>query len=98
MKYLQLFLMLTVISLPLSAKAADDYDILIKADGMVCDFCAQSLNKVFTKKESVESIDVDLDTSAITVNLKQGQDLTDDEIKELIEWGGYDLVSIERKQ
>ena len=64
---------------------------------MVCDFCAQSLNKIFSKKESVESINVNLDTSSITVYLKENKNLTDDEIKELIEWGGYDLVSIERE-
>ena len=73
-----------------------DKDVFIKADGMVCDFCVQSLNKVFKKEESVIGIYVDLDKQAVIVDTKDGMELSDEKIKELIEWGGYDLVSIER--
>lgn len=71
-------------------------DIVVKVNGMVCDFCAQSLKKVFGKEESVNDIAVDLDNQTVTVDTKEGQELSDEKIKELIEWGGYDFVSIER--
>ena len=93
---LRLLAFIALLLSPSVSFAEEKYDIIIKVDGMVCDFCAQSLNKVFSKKASVESINVDLDTSSVGVHLKDGQNLTDDEIKELIEWGGYDLVAIER--
>lgn len=96
MTLFRLFAFIALLLAPSISFAEEKYDIVIKANGMVCDFCAQSLNKVFSKKESVESIDVNLDTSSVGVHLKNGQDLTDEEIKELIEWGGYDLVAIER--
>jgi copper chaperone CopZ len=98
MHKLLLALTIGLFILPVSASAKDkSYDIVIEASGMVCDFCAQSLTKVFSKKNSVESIDVDLDKSTVNVTLKEGQPLNDDEIKKLIEWGGYDLISIDRK-
>lgn len=71
-------------------------DIVVTVNGMVCDFCAQSLEKVFKKEESVNGIDVSLDDQTVTVDTKEGQTLSDEKIKELIEWGGYDFVSIER--
>jgi copper chaperone CopZ len=73
-------------------------DIVVKVNGMVCDFCAQSLEKVFTKEESVNGIDVSLDDQSVTIDTKENQTITDEKIKELIEWGGYDLVSIERSE
>ena len=68
---------------------------IVEVKGMVCDFCAQSLKKVFGKKEAVKDIAVDLDTQMVTVNFKDSQKLTDKEIKEAIDWAGYDLVNIE---
>jgi copper chaperone CopZ len=93
-----LALFISLLTLPTTVSATEkSYDIIIEASGMVCDFCAQSLTKVFSKKDSVESIDVDLDKSTVNVTLKDDGVLSDDEIKELIEWGGYDLISINRK-
>ena len=71
-------------------------DIVISVKGMVCDFCAQSLKKVFGKEKSVNGITINLDNQTVSVDIKENTDLTDDKIKELIEWGGYDLVKITR--
>lgn len=71
-------------------------DIIVKVNGMVCDFCAQSLKKVFSKEDSVNDIAVSLNDQTVTIDTKEGQDLSDAKIKELIEWGGYDLINIER--
>ena len=91
-----IFLMIALILLGFNSAQAGEKDITVEVKGMVCDFCAQSLKKVFGKEESVNAITVDLDTQTVTVDVKDGQDLSDDKIKELIEWGGYDLVGIER--
>lgn len=79
---------------------ADDKkdDVLVTVSGMVCDFCAQSLTKIFNKEDSVNDITVDLDTQLITIDTVEGQELSDDKIKELVKWSGYDLVSITRPE
>lgn len=81
-----------------SPALADDKkdDVVVEIAGMVCDFCAQSLTKVFTKEDSVNGIAVSLDDQTVTVDVKEGAELSDAKIKELIEWGGYDLIKIKR--
>ena len=63
-------------------------------NGLVCDFCARALEKVFGKQEAVESIKVDLDTKVITVHFNEGQSLDDETITELITDSGYDVEEI----
>ena len=75
---------------------ANEKDVVAEVNGMVCDFCAQSLSKVFGKEDSVNDINVSLDTQTVTIDVKDGKTLRDEKIKELIEWGGYELVSIKR--
>ena len=62
---------------------------------MVCDFCAQSLNKVFLKNEAVEKLDVNLDNQTVFISYKDGAEALEDEtITQLITWAGYDVVDI----
>ena len=75
-----------------------DHDIIANVNGMVCDFCAQSLEKVFGKEDSVNNIAVDLDTQQVIIDIKDNQDLSDEKIKELINWAGYDLISIDHNE
>lgn len=85
---------LTLTSLLFFSSNAHANSIEIKVNGMVCDFCAQAIWKVFQKHEEVENIDVNLDEGTVTVNLKPGQTLTDEQLQEGITYSGYDLVSI----
>ena len=97
MKYfLAAFFMAFLFITPVQAQEEKTDDIVVNVSGMVCDFCAQSLEKVFGKEESVNGIAVSLDDQTVTVDTKVGQTISDEKIKELIEWGGYDLISIER--
>lgn len=73
-------------------------DIAITVNGMVCDFCAQSVWKVFEEYDQVDNVDVDLDTGIVTVHLKPGQALDDATLDKAITYAGYDLVEIERQQ
>jgi copper chaperone CopZ len=73
-----------------------DKDILVTIDGMSCEPCADTINKVFRKDENVVNTSVSLEDKTLTIDTKDNQDISDAKIKELIEWGGYDLVSIER--
>ncbi len=67
-------------------------------DGMVCDFCARSLEKLFGKEEAVEAIKIDLDGKTVTINLKDGQELSDERIEEIVSYSGYDIEKIDRAE
>jgi len=71
--------------------------IVAKVNGLVCDFCAQALKKVFKKEDAVESLNVDLDAGEVRVGLKAGQTLSDKRVAELIRKSGYSLVETNRE-
>lgn len=77
--------------------AAEAVMLTATVKGMVCDFCARAVSKVFSRNEAVESVHVDLDLSEIHVMLKPGADLSDADVADMIEQSGYALVSIERE-
>jgi len=70
------------------------HTIVAKVNGLVCDFCAQALKKVFKKEDAVETINVDLDAGEVRVFLKDGQNLSDERLTKLIRKSGYSLVDI----
>lgn len=70
--------------------------VQIKILGMVCDFCAQSMEKVFMKTDQVESMDISLKDSLITLNMKEGQTFTDEAIEKYITDSGYKTESVQR--
>lgn len=90
-KCMVLILMMFCMALPVNAK-----EIKVEMKGLVCGFCAVSLEKVFKEKESVDDIDVDLDKKLMTIDLKEDQDITDEEIKISVENAGFNIVKIER--
>lgn len=90
---------LTILALLLTASTAwADHKIDIKVNGMVCDFCAQSVWKVFKDYPAVKDVNVDLDTGIVTVLLNEGQDLSEEELDKAIQYAGYDLVGITRHE
>ena len=71
--------------------------VTAKVNGMVCDFCARAVTKVFGKEDAVENVHVDLDNGEIHVTLKPGTTLSDERVETLVKKSGYDLVSIKRE-
>lgn len=68
--------------------------IYVDINGLVCDFCARALEKVFAKKEQVESISVDLDSKVVTIHFNNDQSLGDIEIIKYINDAGYSVEDI----
>ena len=68
----------------------------IKADvkGLVCDFCARSLEKIFSKRDEVTNIKVDLNKGEVLINLKKNKTLKSEIIKKLIADSGYNVTKI----
>ena len=72
--------------------------LTVAVKGMVCDFCAQAIQKVFLKKEQVAGITVDLDNQNVIIALKEDTDITDNIIKDLFINAGYNVSEINRKK
>lgn len=73
-----------------------DHTIVAQINGLVCDFCARALEKVFGQREEVSGIDVNLDTKLVTIGFKKGADIDDATITQLITDAGYNVVNIKR--
>ena len=82
----------------LSETKIEEQTVRVSVNGLVCDFCARSIEKLFSKKESVDSINVNLEKMLITINLKIGKVLNDDTIKQVIRNSGYDVTEIYREK
>lgn len=68
--------------------------VYVDVNGLVCDFCARALEKVFGRQEEVSSIDVNLDTKVITVAFHEGESLSADTITSLVTDAGYAVVAV----
>mgnify|MGYP001361684727 CR=1 FL=1 len=81
----------------IKSKDQSNSEILkISVNGLVCDFCARSIEKMFKKRESVESINLNLEKMLITIKLKDSYNLNNEEITKLIENSGYEVTAINR--
>ena len=76
--------------------AACEDTINIKASGLVCDFCARSLEKVFLKRGDVAGIKVDLGKGSVMVAMKPGLTIDDATLTKLITDSGYNVSAIHR--
>ncbi|MFT6332275.1 MAG: cation transport ATPase [Lentimonas sp.] len=68
----------------------------IDVNGLVCEFCAVTIDKTFMKKDEIEKVEVDLDAKKVLLHFKENQDLSDEEITETIINNGYNVVKINR--
>ncbi|ABI75988.1 conserved domain protein [Hyphomonas neptunium ATCC 15444] len=82
---------------PAAATQAKGEFVTAHVNGLVCDFCAQSIQKVFKKDAAVKGVHVDLDSGEIHISMNPGQTMEDAAIEKLIRKSGYSLTSIDRE-
>lgn len=70
----------------------------IKVNGLVCDFCARTIEKTFMRTGKVEDIEVNLGEGYVKVTTKPGAEISDEKINELINDAGYNVNGITRGQ
>mgnify|MGYP001169500204 FL=1 len=70
----------------------------VSVEGMVCDFCAQAIEKVFMKKKEVAGITIDLDNQNVTIALKENNDIDNKILEKLFLNAGYNITSIDRNK
>lgn len=92
-RFILTFALFSLFALP--ARAAET--VTIHVLGMVCEFCAESIFKVF-EDSGAEDIQIDLDEKTVVVIMPDGKTISDEEIEKLIHFGGYDLEKIERSE
>ncbi|MDX1923442.1 MAG: heavy metal-associated domain-containing protein [Alphaproteobacteria bacterium] len=68
----------------------------IKVNGLVCDFCARSVEKLFGAREEVAGIKVNLDAGQIDIDMKTGKSIDDKTLNKLIKDSGFDVTNIKR--
>ncbi len=80
----------------LSSGEITDNIININVNGMVCDFCAQSIEKVFMKRIEVKGINVNLEDQKVVIYLEKETDIEDATISTIFEDAGYSVETINR--
>jgi periplasmic mercuric ion binding protein len=90
-------LLTTILMSALLSNAAFAVTQTIKANvnGMVCAFCAQGIDKKLRALSQTKDVYVNLKQRIVAVELKEGQILSNETVKDLIKDAGYDVTSIE---
>jgi copper chaperone CopZ len=70
--------------------------INVNVNGMVCDFCAQSIEKVFMKIDEIKGIKINLENQKVTLYLKLETNIEDETISTIFEDVGYTVERINR--
>jgi len=79
-----------------AALAQGGEPIVADVMGVVCDFCALAMNKIFSKREEVAAMYVDLDTKALSLVLAPGATMSDETIADLAVQAGYRIAAVRR--
>lgn len=69
---------------------------VIQVNGLVCDFCVQTVKRMAGQRPEVARTEVDLDQGRVTITFKPGQSMPDAALRSLIANAGYAVVAITR--
>ena len=64
-------------------------DATVHVKGMACQMCARSMKNALGKLQSVEKADVHLDEQQVLLTFRQGQQATEEALREAVEGAGY---------
>lgn len=79
-----------------AALASGGAPVVVDVLGVVCDFCATAMNKIFGKRDEVAAVYVDLDKKTLSLVIGEGEALSDKQIEDLAEKAGYRIAAIRR--
>ncbi|WP_199555880.1 heavy-metal-associated domain-containing protein [Sandaracinobacteroides hominis] len=91
-----MFIALLLVAAPLAAAPTPEA-VTVKVNGLVCDFCARSIEAMMKKRPDVSGVHVDLDKGEVHLALKANATLDDPTLKKLITDSGYAVTGIERR-
>jgi len=70
----------------------------MRVDGLACPFCAYGIEKKLKAIEGTNKISVDLDKGLVSVNLIEGKELTEEQMKKLFNDSGFTYRSMKKSQ
>lgn len=88
-----------LVTLMLSAMTPAAFAVTtIKAEvnGMVCAFCAKGIEKKLNALPQKQAAFVDLKSRVVALQLKEGQDVSNEAFSKVIEDAGYSVAKLER--
>jgi copper chaperone CopZ len=80
----------------LVASSANAATIEMHVNGLVCAFCAQGIEKKLRKLPATADVVVSLEQRLVAVALKDGQDISDADLRKALTDAGYEVISIRR--
>ena len=85
------------LSLMASAALASPKLIDVSVKGMMCSSCAKTMKTKFQSQNGVQNVSVDLKAGLVHVTMADGKDISDDQIKTLVNSTDYKVAGIARK-
>jgi copper chaperone CopZ len=80
----------------LVASSATAATIEMHVNGLVCAFCAQGIEKKLRKLPATADVVVSLEQRLVAVAIKDGQDISDADLRKALTDAGYKVISIQR--
>lgn len=68
-------------------------NIVIELDGLVCPMCSSKIENSLKKQNGIQSVNISYNNSKAKVSFNE-EEITIEEIKDIIEDLGYDVLSI----
>jgi len=68
----------------------------MRVDGLACPFCAYGIEKKLKAVEGTSDISVDLDKGLVMVNIAEGKELTEEQMKKLFQDAGFTYRSMKK--
>jgi len=84
----------SIITVLISNAAFATETIKANVNGMVCAFCAQGIEKKMRALSQTKDVYVNLKQRVVAVEVKEGQTISDETVKEIISNAGYSVTSI----
>lgn len=94
MKFQKIVVVLLIAFFANSAWAATT--VKMRVDGLVCAFCGSAIEKKLKANNATADVLVSLENKIIAVSFKDGQNISDETLKALINDAGYEVKSIDR--
>ena len=95
MKKLLVTLLFAIMMSQTALAAGTHYDM--RVDGLACPFCAYGIEKKLNAINGVSNIKVDLDNGLVSVDMKDGASLGEEQMKQLFNDAGFTYRSMVKK-
>lgn len=80
-----------------SVAFANPKQIHVAVKGMVCESCAKKISTKLQSQDGVQKVKVNLKKGIVDLTMKDGKDLSDDQIKTIVNDSDYSVATITRQ-